>query len=260
VAAHLDAALTVYYCVDDFAAFPGIDPGMIARMESLLGRHADIVFVASATLMREKKALAPVVIHAPHGVDVAHFAPARQAPPRPIDLPEHGPIIGYFGSVADWIDLGLIQQLAERRPDWQFVLIGPISVAAERLPTAPNVRLLGRRPYEDLPTYGRHFDVAILPYRPTQQVLRANPIKLREYIAMEKPIVALPTPDILEFRDVVRTASTVDEWEAAVTDVLAEPDGRVRQERQRELAVGMSWDARLQAVHDEVMSRLDPIR
>ncbi len=246
LAGTLGEDLTVYYCVDDFAAFPGIHPEAVRAWEAELTARSDIVFVTSATLIDRMKALTDHVVHAPHGVDVAHFERARIRPAtRPSELPPTGPIIGYFGSVAEWIDLDLIQRLAERRPGWQFVLIGRPAVPIDQLPVGPNIHLLGQQPYERLPELGAWFDVAIIPYRKTRQVMHANPIKLREYLAMAKPIVTISTPEIDQFAELVTIADGTDEWETAIAAALAEPDPRERITRQITAAEAMTWDRRL---------------
>jgi len=246
LAGSLGEDLVVYYCVDDFAAFPGIHAEAVRAWETELTARADLVFVTSATLMEPMKLLTDHVVHAPHGVDVAHFGVARTRPAtRPAELPSTGPIVGYFGSVAEWIDLDLIRRLARRRPEWQFVLIGRPAVAVEQLPVGPNIHLLGQQPYERLPEFGAWFDVAIIPYRKTRQVMHANPIKLREYLAMAKPIVTISTPEIDQFADLVTIADGEDEWEAAIAAALVEPDPEERIARQIAAAEAMTWDRRL---------------
>ena len=248
--------LTVQYCVDDYSALPDVDAGGVARMDEELGRRADLVFVTSQTLVERKKGIAERVVVSPHGVDVEHFGRAADAslplPPEMAAL--SGVVIGFYGLIEAWIDLDLVRALAERHPEWTFVMIGRVAVTA--VPQLPNLHFLGRRPYEELPDYGRRFDVSIVPYRFTQQVHFANPIKLREYLAMEKPIVAVPTPEIDKFGDLVRIATTVDEWDAAIRDALAVPDRTAEATAMRAAAAAMTWDARLLRVEGIVADAL----
>jgi hypothetical protein len=262
LAGRLGEDLVVYYCVDDFAAFPGVVADQVRAWDEQLTRAADLVFVASRTLIPAKEHLARVV-HAPHGVDVAHFAAARERRgERPADLPERGLIVGYFGLVAEWIDLDLIGRLAARHPDWQFVMIGRIAVPEDRLPRAANLHYLGQRPYEELPRYGAWFDVAIIPYRLTDQVLNANPIKLREYLAMAKPIVSVSTPEIDPFAELVTIVEREANWDTALTALLheTETDAATRRARQVAAAEQMSWDTRIGAVEDQVRRALEQAR
>src|SRR5262249_6462720 len=131
------------------------------------------------------------------------------------------PVVGFFGLIERWIDLDLVKYLAELRPEWSFVMLGRVAVPEEELPRRANLHFLGRRPYEQLPAYGKQFDAAIIPYRLTRQVLHANPIKLREYLAMGKPVVTVRTPEIEKFTDVIEIASSREAFLAKLDEVLA---------------------------------------
>jgi glycosyltransferase involved in cell wall biosynthesis len=257
VVGRIGEALSVYYCVDDYSAMPGVAAEAIREMDSEMVRRCDLVFDVSRTVLEGHRKLSDQVSHAPHGVDVDHFRRgAMPLAPRPADLPDVGPIIGFFGLIERWIDVDLVGRLAAGHPGWQFVMIGRVAVPETDLPTGPNLHFLGRRPYEELPHYGSWFDVAIIPYRMTQQVYHANPIKLREYIAMEKPVVAVDTPEIARHGDLVRIATTDLAWVEAITAALSESDGEARRKRQRVAADGMSWDKRIGEVYARVMSDL----
>ena len=134
------------------------------------------------------------------------------------------PIVGFFGLIERWIDLDLVGWLAEQRPNWSFVMIGRVAVPAETLPRLPNLHFLGKRPYAELPHYGGQFDAAIIPYRLTKQVYHANPIKLREYLAMGKPVVSVSTPEIDKYADVVTIARSREEFLSRLDEVLGQPD------------------------------------
>jgi hypothetical protein len=250
LAGRLGEDLTVQYCVDDYASFPGVDAAAIAVLDEALSRAADLVFVTSETMLARKRAVAPRVALSPHGVDVEHF---RKATDPAIRLPAEmrsleGPVIGFFGLIEAWIDLDLVQALADRHPEWTFVMIGRIAVAAARVPVRRNIRFLGARPYQELPDYGRRFDVSIIPYRLTRQVHHANPIKLREYLAMEKPIVSVSTPEVEKFADLVCIATTVSEWDVAIQQALAGRDRTAERAAMRAAADAMTWNARLARV------------
>jgi len=227
---HLGAVLgrigesaSVYYCIDDYASLPDVDRDAVQAMDADMSRRADVVFVASETLLASKRALNPNTYLSPHGVDVEHFARAANAElPIPGDLAGvPRPIVGFFGLIERWIDLDLVRTLAAARPQWTFVMIGRVAVPDAEVPRLPNLLFLGRRAYDALPDYGRAFDAAIIPYRQTQQVLHANPLKLREYLAMGKPIVAVRTPEIEKFADVVRIGRSAEEFLRHLDEVIA---------------------------------------
>jgi glycosyltransferase involved in cell wall biosynthesis len=255
-------ALSVYYCIDDYAAHPGVDPSHIGACDARLTRDADLVFVAPPALLESKRAQNPATRFSPHGVDVALFGRAQDAttvvPPPAAALRERGPVIGYFGLIAAWTDLELIGWLADQRPRWQFLLVGLAQVDVDALARRSNVTLVGPQPYESLPGWAKAFDVAIIPYRLNQQVRNANPLKLREYLATGKPVVSVDTPEIARFGEVVRIAADREAFLAAIEASLAEDSDLQRDGRMAAVA-GMSWDHRvaetLSAVTDSLLSK-----
>ena len=258
MAGRLGERLSVYYCIDDYASLPDVNSQAVRAMDEELTRRADRVFIASETLRVSKTLLNNKTHVSPHGVDVDHFARARDArtviPPEMAILPR--PIIGFFGLIEQWIDLDLIDEIAARRPEWSIVLIGRMAVPDHPVCHRPNVHLLGKRLYEDLPAFGKAFDAAIIPYRLTQQVLHANPIKLREYLAMGKPVVSVSTPEIDKYADVVEIADTREEFLAKLDAVLSRPSTSAEIERRVGRVAMESWDARLATVLEIVRQDL----
>lgn len=250
----LNTKLSVYYCIDDYAALPHVNASIVRAMDEETTRKADLVFIASETLLPAKSRLNSRTFVSPHGVDCHHFARAQDprlaTPADTAALP--GPVIGFFGLIESWIDLRLIDYLAEQRPGWSFLCIGRVAVPDEELPKRPNVHFIGPRPYDTLPAYGKQFDAAIIPYRMTRQVYHANPIKLREYLAMGKPIVSVSTPEIDKFADVVAIARSREAFLARLDEALANPLSREEVERRQNRVASSSWDARLRRVIDIV--------
>ena len=178
---------------------------MVDAERKLLER-VDCVFAVNEPLARRKRELNPETHVAPHGVDHALFARALDASaPLPADLADlPKPVIGFYGTLQDWVDLDLIGEIARRHPDWSVVLIGRLLVDIEPLARSPNVHLLGARPYEQLPAYCKGFDVGLIPYRsPTSCVFR-NPLKLREYLSAGLPVVSTSLPEVAPVRTLVR--------------------------------------------------------
>jgi glycosyltransferase involved in cell wall biosynthesis len=204
----------IYYCADDYAAFPGLHTDLVRAHETRLLAAVDVVVTTSQSLHEAKSAAHSHVVNLPHGVDAEHFAkaadPSTRVPDDLARLPR--PVIGFFGMLAEWVDIPLIREVALARPGWSIVLIGNASTDLGPLRGVPNVHLLGPRPYASLPGYCRGFDVAIIPFVKNDLTERANPIKLREYLAAGKPIVSTPLPEVLQFGDLVRVASSADEF------------------------------------------------
>jgi glycosyltransferase involved in cell wall biosynthesis len=257
LAGHLGEDLVVYYCIDDYAALPNVDQREVARMDEELTRRADQVFVASSTLLEAKRRLNASVVHSPHGVDVRMFGQACEA-----SLPSmegarnlNHPVIGFFGLIEAWIDLDLIAYLARARPSWTFLMVGRQAVTLGELGSLPNVVFTGPQPYETLPRWAKSFDVAMVPYRLTQQVLHANPLKLREYLATGKPVVSVRTPEIERFDGCVYIAEDREAFLQSIERAMAEDSEDARSRRMQAVAE-MSWERRVQEVLRTVERKL----
>src|SRR5262249_27793907 len=124
LAGTLGESLVVYYCIDDYAALPDVDAEAVTRMDMHLMREADQVFVASALLLESKRNFNASAVHAPHGVDVSLFRAAADPSCPVADGARHlkHPVIGFYGLIEAWIDLDLIAFMAQRRPQWTFLL------------------------------------------------------------------------------------------------------------------------------------------
>lgn len=238
--------LSVYYCIDDYAAHPGVDVALIRACDERLTRDADLLFVAPPALLPAKQALHPGARFSPHGVDVDLFARA-QDPATPVPAAAAGlgrPVIGYFGLIAAWTDIELIAWLADQRPQWTLLLVGHPKVDVDALARRTNIVMVGAQPYASLPGWAKAFDVAIIPYRLNQQVLNSNPLKLREYLATGKPVVSVATPEIDRFAEVVRVADGREGFLAAIEASLADDADELR-ERRMAAVRDMSWDHRV---------------
>lgn len=250
-------AAVVYYCIDDYAALPDVDARAVAQMDAQLTSRADQVFVASLPMLLAKQQHKPTTVLAPHGVDVALFEsasdPQLSIAPGARHLPR--PVVGFFGLIEEWIDLDLIADLAERRPRWTFLMIGRLAVDPGRLKALPNVRFAGPQPYRSLPNWAKAFDVAIIPYRLTRQVVNAAPLKLREYLATGKPVVAVPAPEIERFAGLVRIARGPDQFIREIEDALVN-DGDADRTRRIAATQTMTWDARVRDVVAVVEHRI----
>jgi glycosyltransferase involved in cell wall biosynthesis len=247
VAGSLGERLVIYHCVDEFSKFTGADEAAILKMERALMEKADMVVVSSSRLYETKSPYNANTFLVTHGVDVAHFRDAcRQEIPAPADCADlKGPVIGFVGTVADWVDLEVIRYLAASRPQWSLLLIGDIQTNTSALRELSNVHLLGRRSYQSLPAYCKTFDVAILPFVVNELTVAANPLKLREYLAAGLPVVATPLPEVLKLDGLVRMARTPEEFLNRIEALLKEgrrgPDPAVSALMERE-----SWDQKVE--------------
>ena len=257
VAGTLGERLVIYHCVDEFSKFTGTDETAILEMERGLMEKADMVVVSSSRLYETKRRYNPNTFLVTHGVDVAHFRSAcLDAIRAPADCAElQRPVIGFFGLIADWVDLEVVRYLASARPQWSLLLIGEIQTDTSALRELSNVHLLGRRSYQSLPAYCRAFDVAILPFVVNELTVAANPLKLREYLAAGLPVVATPLPEVLKLKGLLRTASTPEEFlnqiEALLNEGKRGPDPDVSRLMERE-----SWDHKVEEL-SRIVTSLD---
>ena len=259
LAGRLGERLVVYYCIDDYAAFPGVDADSIQALDDALTRRADIVFVAPVSLLDAKRSLNGNVRFSPHGVDADLFAQADDPATVPAESAQglRRPVIGYFGNIGPWIDRELLQHIARRRPEWTLLLVGHVTAPVDGLRECPNVIFAGQQPYETLPRWAAAFDVAVIPYLPTRQVKNANPLKLREYLATGKPVVSTTTPETARFAEVVALADTGEEFVAAIEAALAQDSPELHRRRQ-ESVKGASWNDRFRQTAeavDEVLAK-----
>jgi len=156
-------------------------------------------------------------------------------------------VIGFVGGLSEWVDISLLKELANRRHDWSFVLIGPIGVDVSKLQTEPNVYLLGPKPYVDLPEYLAAMDVALIPFTRDRVTHHADPIKAYEYLAAGLPVVATDMPALRRLQHVLKLAQTAEDFEAQIDTALAEGRNTHKTERQTE-AAGHSWESRFETI------------
>ncbi|MCB1023515.1 MAG: glycosyltransferase, partial [Acidobacteria bacterium] len=201
LAGSLGEAELIYYCVDDYTEFTGVAAGL-KEIEEDLFRRSDLVIVSAEKLFDDKKQFNEKTFIIRHGTDWKHFRKSLHEdtliPVDIGDLPK--PVIGFHGLLADWVDFELIRKAAEKYPNGSIVLIGKISVDAQRkvkiLDNIKNVHFLGRKPYEMLPNYCKAFDVSINPFEINELTLAANPLKVREYLAAGLNVVSTDIPEV----------------------------------------------------------------
>ena len=226
-------SLAVYYCTDEWSGFKHLDREPVAAMEEALCAKSDVVFTTSRPLLEGKAAYNKETHLASHGVDHAHFAsaldPGTPAAEDLDGLPR--PIVGFFGLIESWIDLSLLAHLAERRPEWSIVLVGKTAVDVSSLRQFPNVHLLGRRPYRELPRYARAFDVAVCPFVSNELTRNINPIKLLEYLSAGLPVVASGIPEAAAYPGSCQLVHGPEEFLAACERALRDDSPELRRKR-----------------------------
>jgi GT2 family glycosyltransferase/glycosyltransferase involved in cell wall biosynthesis len=229
---------------DLHSAFEETDQELIRRLEQDLVANADVVAYSSHSLMEaEKERARGHVIFLDHGVDLDRFGREPEAEPQELAAIAP-PRVGFFGGIDDYVvDLDLLEEVARRLPDASLVIIGDATCSMERFASLPNVHWLGFRAYEQIPAYGAGFDVALMPWLQNAWIEHANPIKLKEYLALGLPVVSTDFPEVRHYADVVAIARDANEFVDLVQAALAgrtvgTPDSR------RARVAGATWDNR----------------
>lgn len=243
IAGQLGESILIYHCVDEYSAFTGVAAEALLEMEAKLLQQSDLVVVSADRLLASKARKNPNTCLVRHGVDYEHFRkallPETEVPAEIAALPR--PVIGFFGLIADWVDVELMAETARRFSGGSLVLLGKTTTDVSQLQKLPNVHLLGRKSYAELPAYSKGFDVALMPFRINELTLNANPLKVREYLAAGLPVVSTAIPEV-EVLGQCRIAADADGFEQEIRSALADPGPSAeRSERIRH----ESWEAKL---------------
>ena len=250
--AELHPRAVVYDCMDELAAFKDA-PRQLRQRETALIKLADVMLAGGPALYESKRTLHDNLHCLPSSVNAAHFAPASLDPgsaearrAEQLQGALASPCLGYYGVIDERLDVDLLHALAQARPDWEFVMVGPVvKIDPARLPVLPNIHWLGMQPYEMLPYLMERWDVCLMPFALNESTRFISPTKTLEYLAGEKPIVSTPVHDVVGlYGDVVSIASSADAFIAACEAALAESPAQRRERIERSLAVvrRSSWD------------------
>ena len=224
ISEHLAADCIVYDCMDELSQFKNA-PHDLLPLEQRLLDQADLVFTGGHSLYEAKRERHDAVHAFPSSVDVAHFAAARAPGTMPADqrdLP--APRLGFYGVIDERMDLALLAALADARPDYQIVILGPVvKISPDDLPRRANLHYPGGRGYAELPDYLRGWDVALMPFAINEATRFISPTKTPEYLAAGRPVVSTPVTDVVRsYGDVpgVFVAAEAAEFAAACDAAL----------------------------------------
>lgn len=257
------AALVIYDCMDELAAFKGASPKMRGFEDELFNR-ADLVFTGGESLFQSKRKRHPHVYCFPSSIDYAHFYQARECVQDPVDqaaIPH--PRLGYYGVIDERMDQELLEQAAARRPEWHLILVGPVVKVEEKdLPHRTNIHYLGMKDYEELPAYLSGWDVALLPFQVNLSTRFLSPTKIPEYLAGGKAVVASPIHDVIHpYQDqgLVSIASNVNDFICQVEQVINRHDQsrQVWLNKVDEFIQNNSWDQTWKRMESVIESSLN---
>jgi len=242
------SAVVIYQRSDIYEQYPGIDPDTVVAFDRKLKSRADMVIYSSRLLLDQESAECRNAVFVDHGVDYEAFALAHQdalIPDQMREIPH--PILGFYGSIdPHTCDMELIGSLAENLPDFSIVLIGDSSVDLSDLRRRKNVYLLGPKSYKQIPHYAKCFDVCFMPWNQNEWIKNCNPVKLKEYLALGKPVVSTPFAELKHYRNIVSVASGPAEFASRAREAFRTDNAQLTALRQRRTR-GHSWGKKAQA-------------
>ena len=195
---HFSPVASVYDCMDELSAFKGAH-SRLQDFEQELFQRVDLVFTGGQSLYEAKRNQHPAVYAFPSSIDVSHFSKARAAMADPEDqASDSAPALGFFGVIDERFDIELLDSLATKRPDWHFVMIGPVvKINPDSLPKHPNIHYLGPKKYDELPDYLADWDIALLLFARNESTRFISPTKTPEYLAAGKPVISTSIRDVV---------------------------------------------------------------
>lgn len=260
VALEMDRAALIYQRTDRYEEYPNVDAAAISAYDRRLKENADLTVYVNETLFEAERTQCQRSMYLDHGVDYELFASAHRIPDNPAEL-RHipRPIVGFFGGIDNHTsDLGFLLEVVRRLPDLSFVFVGRASADIAALQACPNVHFLSQKPYEQIPQYGKCFDVAIMAWHRNRWIEACNPIKLKEYLALGKPVVSTPFSELRKYSDIVYAAETPETFAQAIQRALRE-DSADQVERRRRRVAASTWQAKADTVLLEVTQCLEVV-
>ena len=261
----LGEQLTVYHCIDNFpqARYTFSSRATIRGMEDTLWRTVDLVLVRTPGLIKGRESLNQNTHLLPGGVDTDRFNPATVPKPPPYLTSISSPRIGFLGTIDDRLDFDLLLSVVRELPEMNFVFVGPLRrhlADVGRMRAQSNVHFVSPCTPDEAPSVMSAFDVGLIPYRINAYTEGVSPIKLYEYLAMEKPVVATPLPYVLRERDCVSIAEDSGSFVRLLKAAIANPgDPKLRRTR-RERAKAHSWELHADTIERLLSTTLDKKR
>ena len=245
----------IYECVDEFRAARGfVRSSVVGAMEDSLLKKVSLTIVTQESLLPRRAQICKQIFCVPNGADTELFRRVVEDPQPAASLVQRlsRPRLGFVGHIQYWIDLKLIRYLAERRPEWSIILIGPIGSLADsgELKGLPNIHLLGRQPQAEIPRLLKGIDLCLNPYKRDDVAIHASPLKLYEYLAAGKPVVSTEMPEAHKFGTYVLIGNSYEEFLSQCERVLANlPESPDIIHSRMQLASEHSWTNRFAEVN-----------
>jgi glycosyltransferase involved in cell wall biosynthesis len=243
---HLTPDLIVYDCMDELSAFK-FAPPILKQLEKQMFSKADVVFTGGHSIYEAKKTWHPNIHPMPSSIDKEHFAQARTITEQPADqanIPH--PRLGFYGVIDERFDIELLREAANKKPDWHFVILGPVVKIDEAdLPRNENIHYLGSKNYKELPHYLAGWDIALIPFAMNESTRFISPTKTPEYLAAGKPVISTPIKDVVNpygTNNLVHIVHTAEAFVAAGEEELSNTNKKKWLFKSDKFLADQSWD------------------
>jgi len=243
---HLQPRSIVYDCMDELSAFK-FAPAKLKELEKELLSKADVVFTGGVSLYEHKKHQHHNIYPFPSSIDYKHFGQGRtirEDPAGQQNIPH--PRIGFYGVVDERFDIELLDKAAELRPDWHFVILGPVVKIDEAiLPRKANIHYLGSKQYNELPAYLSGWDIAMIPFARNESTRFISPTKTPEYLAAGRPVISTSIKDVVDpyhKNELVEIADDGESFVAAAERIFKRQDKTAWLQRVDDFLSNNSWD------------------
>lgn len=241
-----DPKLVIYDCMDELSAFK-FAPARLKESETKLFKKADLVFTGGYSLYEAKKHNHNQIYPFPSSIDKEHFQQARFITSDPQDqmfIPH--PRFGFYGVIDERMNLDLLKTVAQQRPQWHFVIIGPVvKIDQESLPVLPNIHYLGSKSYQELPAYLAGWDISMIPFSLNESTRFISPTKTPEYLSAGKPVISSSIQDVVNpygLNKLVHLADTPEDFITAAESELNTTDRTLWLSQVDTFLLENSWD------------------
>ncbi len=256
--AHLgkyDEKYVIYECMDDYAELETLyGKSFICKSEDEIIKNSNLVVTTSHSLFESKSKNHNNVSFSPNAAEVEWFN--KVVHDESIETPKlfdnNNPVVGYIGAIREWLDLELIRSAVSQKPEWNFLFIGPVNTDVSNLKSFPNVQFTGYKDYSELPKYLKLMDVTVVPFKLIKLIEHTNPIKIYEYLAAGKPVVATNFPEAAHFGSFVKTASNTEEFILKISECFNE-NSKEEINKRLEFASNNSWDKRAEEILEVIL-------
>jgi glycosyltransferase involved in cell wall biosynthesis len=248
-----------YDCIDDVRVFSGVSKvKLYTKWHIDLIKRANIIFVSALKIKKDIISINPQkaknLVYLPNAVDNKWFRQRAKNSETPEELKKISkPIIGFIGLIYWWIDMELIYDVATKLPNYSFVFVGPISQKVRKL---PNIYFLGPKPYNEIPVYINTFDICIAPFKINDVGDAVDPLKVYEYLALGKPVIASDIEELRKLDNLIYIAKNDTDFVNCIEKALKEKKEDLEIKRQKYAELN-SWEARVDTMLQTISGYLE---